>query len=81
MSTAEKWDLELTDLPEMPEPAEDGTIAPQFIPDDNLANDALRYLSYWYRERQRIQEQATHERLRIDDLERRELERIDRRIA
>ena len=79
MTERELWDI--GDMPDLPAPAEDGTIPPQFIPDPQIAEDTLRWLAYWYGERERVVEMATRERMRIADLERRQLERIDRRIA
>lgn len=69
------------DMPDLPEPGEDGVIPPQFVPDENIANDTLRHLGYWYSERERVQLQASRERARIDDLERRQLTSIEHRIA
>ncbi len=86
MTAAEKpstWDdaWELDDMPDLPEPGEDGVTPPQFIPSDQIANDTLRHLGYWYAERERVQLQASRERARIDELERRQLASIERRIA
>lgn len=79
MQERELW--EIGDLPDMPEPDESGAIPPAFIPDDSIAEDTLRWLAYWYAERERVQTMAARERLRIDTLERAQLERIERRIA
>jgi hypothetical protein len=79
MQERELW--KIGDLPDMPEPDESGAIPPAFVPDDSIAEDTLRWLAYWYAERELVQTMAARERLRIDTLERAQLERIERRIA
>lgn len=58
-------DIEISDMPDLPAPAEDGTIQPEQIADDGGANDTMRYLSYWYREDDKIEQQYAAEKLKL----------------
>ena len=74
-------EIHTTDLPDLPEPNDDGTLDPPELADEGMANDQMRHIAHWMQERERVQHSLDTEVMKLRARAQTQLDQIERHIA